>query len=128
MVVIPAVVSAQNAVGYLYPRRPIGLRVSAGSVNTVDLTADIDLAINTETGTFTTTTTTGTYPSYNYNYHTHQFSFGMLGNQCRSYSGWGYGTMLNPVIAAGDFGDGTGTIDGTTVPMVAAFTSPLAQL
>ncbi len=112
-------IQAQDAVGSVYARRPVGLRISTGAVSTIDLTADINLTVNTETGTFSTVTTTGSYPSYNYNYHTHQFAFGMLGDQCRSWSGWGYATMLNPTIPALDAGDGTGTINGTTVPMVA---------
>lgn len=114
-----SLVVAQDAVGYSYARRPVGLRISTGFVNPADLSAQINLTVNTETGTFSTVTTTGTYPSYNYNYNTHQFAFGMLGDQCRSWSGWGYATMLNPTIPALDAGDGTGTIDGTTVPMVA---------
>lgn len=114
-----SIVSAQNAVGYVYARRPVGLRISTGVVDTISLSADINLTVNTETGTFSTVTTTGTYPSYNYNYNTHQFSFGMLGDQCRSWSGWGYGTMLNPTIPAADWGHSSGTLNGTTVPMIA---------
>jgi len=110
---------AQTAVGSRYARRPVGLRISTGFVNTPDIAADINITVNTETGTFTTVTTTGTYPSYVYNYHSHQFAFGMLGDQCRSWSGWGYATMLNPTIPAADWGDSTGTLDGTTVPMIA---------
>jgi len=107
---------AQTAVGSVYARRPVGLRVSTNGVDVINLSANIDITVNTETGIFTTVT--GSSPSYVYN--SHEFAFGMLGDQCRSWSGWGYATMLNPTIPAAEFGDSTGTLNGTTVPMVAA--------
>ncbi|MCD4750496.1 MAG: hypothetical protein K8R59_14090 [Thermoanaerobaculales bacterium] len=110
---------AQDAIGYQYARRPTGIRVATTSVNPQALTADVDVTVNTATGTFTTVTTTGTSPTYVYNYNSHQFPFGMLGDQARSWSGWGYATLLNPDINALEWGVGSGTVDGTTVPLIA---------
>lgn len=115
--VLGTVWAEAQAIGSSYARRPTGIIISNAGINLDTISATVNVEVNTSTASYITSTV-GSYTA-GYTYYYGPFQFGMLGSQARSWSGWGYATVLNPDMNAVEWGHSTGTIDGTTVPLVA---------
>ncbi len=78
--------------------RPSGLRVTVTGV--AGTTVNVDVTLNTNS----------VYPAVT--------AAGLLGNRIYNPYASNIGTLLNPVLPALDWGDGVGTVAGTTIPNV----------